>query len=322
MSGFQDAAALAGGTLEAGLTDGYQQLSRDQDITFTFYKKVVLPLDGYVFWLRQASFQVQGSLHAAAARRQEEAEMLGIDRVWFTTNTDVAPFNEISPQRIAIGQFSAGEHPPFRFAFSQRGAFYKQSGLFHYMGDSINPVMEAQLVDTPQQIDDKTLIVSNSLPAWLAMQVYSPIWLAPPNPNVTLYPSFLVPDNEEPPYGTVHIEPAQTVAFGAVPLLGPRSTHTQLARDRVRVTLFGLTNDQAADWLDLAIQYIGDNDRSIGLLNIPAIRDEKRTQVEIMAIAMKKTIEFEVSYLQTRVNDIARQHITCLTAQIAPAPFV
>jgi hypothetical protein len=42
-------------------------------------------------------------------------------------------------------------------------------------------------------------------------------------------------------------------------------------------------------------------------MNIPVVQDEKRTQAELATIAMKKTIVFEVSYHQSRINDVARQ---------------
>ena len=46
---------------------------------------------------------------------------------------------------------------------------------------------------------------------------------------------------------------------------------------------------------------------------MPVIRDHKRTQAEIMAIALKKSIEFDVSYYQQTADAIARQLITSAT---------
>jgi len=37
-----------------------QLISLDQNVTFTQYVRYVLPLDGYVFWLRTASMDVSG----------------------------------------------------------------------------------------------------------------------------------------------------------------------------------------------------------------------------------------------------------------------
>lgn len=305
MSGAIEAADAQGPLLQGPLSEGISQLSSDATVTFTAYDKVVLPIDGYVFWLRRQSVRIAGSIHFSAAQVQDEAEMLGVDRVVFTTTQEIVPFNQISPRRIFIGDIGC-----MRFGFSKRGLFYPNAGLFHYEGQSINPVMQAQLLENELAINAQTLIVSNSLPAWLALQTYTPLWLAPKNPEITLYPSFLVADNEVPPYGAVHIEPSRTRALQSLAMFdAATATHNQLATDYVRISLFGLTNAQGVDFLDLITQYCRDDRSAFGLMNTPIIRDEKRTQVEISAIAMKKTIEVEVSYYQSRVNDIALQHI-------------
>lgn len=302
MSGVQEALAGASPLLYPGLQSGFEQVSSDEYIEFTVYKKFVVPLDGSVFWIRSGSFRAQGSLHYSTGRQQREDETQGLDRVVFTTGQRVADFNKIAPDILFVGDVNG-----FRFSFSSHGPLYQNAGLFHYVGDSVWPAMESQLLDNITEVP--TLVVSNSLPIWLTLQSYNPIWLEPPNPNITLYPSYLVPDNTRPPYGTVHIEPRGTQAVEAVPLLDSMTNHQQLACDYVRVTLYGATNGQAASWLDLALRYIRDNDYTagIGLMNTPIIRDDKRGQVEIAAIAMKKTIDLEVSYLQVAVNNIAQQ---------------
>ena len=47
----------------------------------------------------------------------------------------------------------------------------------------------------------------------------------------------------------------------------------------------------------------------IGIMNLPIVRDEKRTQSELGTLAMKKIIDYEISYHQNRVNTVARQVI-------------
>jgi hypothetical protein len=144
--------------------------------------------------------------------------------------------------------------------------------------------------------------------------------LQPKNPGIPIYPSFLVPANIAPPYGVVHIEPGRTVAMQAAPRLNSTVSHFQLAMDHVRVTLYGYTNAQALDWADTVNQYSFDTD-AFGVMNMPLMRDEKRQQQEISALAMKKTIEFDVSYYQTRINDLARQLILSCVTQYTVAPY-
>ena len=56
-------------------------------------------------------------------------------------------------------------------------------------------------------------------------------------------------------------------------------------------------------------------------MNMPIMRDEKRGQMELQAIAMKKTIEIDVSYYQARINDIARQLIESCIVQYTVSPY-
>jgi hypothetical protein len=67
-------------------------------------------------------------------------------------------------------------------------------------------------------------------------------------------------------------------------------------------------------------QFSVDTD-ALGIMSMPIMRDEKRGQMELQAIAMKKTIEFDVSYYQTRINDIARQLVESCVVQYEVSPY-
>jgi hypothetical protein len=301
------------GELNPALDDGLRQLSGQQQIQFRQYIRYVLPLDGYVFWLATASTTVFGSLHIAAYESQNEDENLAINRVTFSTSQQVDVLNDIAPNAIWVAEYSG-----LKFAFSQRGPYYENAGIYHYGGEAVYPAMQSQLVDVGSQLSPSMLIVSNSLPAWLTIATYDPVWLVPANPAVTLYPSMAVPANLRPPYGSVHIFPEGTEAIQSVPILDQgTASHQQAATDRVRVTLYGLTNSQASDWFDTALAYMRDQN-VIGLMNSPTLRDEKRGQVGLDILAMKKTAEFNVSYNQTRINDVALQLIKTVTATVNP----
>lgn len=311
--------------LGAVLQAGVDEISSSQTITFTKYVRLVLPLDGFVFWVAASmvtpsalynamgfntsafaagqvvatgapTLTVAGSLHYATDVRQNEDETLAVNRVVFTAQRPVNDLNDVGPNVMYIGTFEGR-----RFAFSQRRSFYYQAALWHYAGDAIYPDMETQIIDDPRGFDSRSLVVSNSLPAWLTLTKFMP-----------MYPSFAVPANVLPPYGAVHIEPANTVALQAFPSKDSTGSHFQLVQDKVRITTYGLRNNAALDFQDYVTQYSLDTD-NIGIMNTPAFRDEKRTQVELGILAMKKTIEFDVSYYQTRIADVARQLILSAT---------
>jgi hypothetical protein len=313
---------------------GLNALSLAQTVEFTRYVLLVLPLDGFVFWVKAdllspsaqlnaslfnqvpfnqaptvevpaATLLVQGALHYATDRRQEETETFEVNRVLFTTQTDVDFLNQIGPNEMYLATFNG-----VRFTFSQRGAFFAQTNTYHYAGAAVYSDMAAQIVDALDGFDSRGLVVSNSLPAWLGLNGYVPIYQTFGNPVMTLYPSFALPPNlpSTQPYASVHVAPEGTKALQSAPLIDPLSSHDQLCSDRVRITMYGMRNDQAQDFVDCVNQWSLDYD-VIGIMNSPVVRDEKRNQVELNALAQKKTVDFEVSYHQSRINDLARQLI-------------
>jgi hypothetical protein len=73
--------------------------------------------------------------------------------------------------------------------------------------------------------------------------------------------------------------------------------------------MYGANNAAAQDFQDFVGQFTLSNPTLIGLMSNPVIRDEKRGQVELNALAQKKTVEFTVNYYQSRVRNVARQLI-------------
>jgi len=305
----QEPDGIAGPALE-----GLRVLTEGAEIPFSLYNRRILPLDGYVFWLKSETVLVQGSVHRTVAKMQNEDETISINRVVFTSGTAVVRFDTIGADQIWVGE-AAG----VKFAFSAGGPRFRQSGLYHYAGDAVYPALESQLIDDAQMLSSSTLIVSNSLPVWLALASYNPVWLQIPNPGLTLYPSYAVPDNLRPPYGVIHIEPDATEALQAFPsFCDATTTQAQLVADRVRVTLYGLTNDAASNFVNLVLQYSRDTN-AIGMMStLPVIRDQKRTQSELGILAMKKTVDWEVSYFQGAVRAVAQQLISEAVCAISP----
>jgi len=331
MTGLEEALS-AKTELGSALADGVKALSLNQKITFTLYARVILPIDGYAFWVRAdllsdaalieamtvstqtlaaasskpKTLKVAGSLHYATDIRQEESENYAANRVVFTSLSPVDQFNEIAPNLMYLAEFRG-----LRFSFSSRGSFYQQADLYHYLGYAVYADMASQIIDSVSDWNT-TQIVSNSLPAWLALNSYDPVY-GFGNPGITFYPSFLTDLNLVPPFAAVHIDPAGTRALASAPTIDPAtSTHTQLCMDRVRITLWGTRNLSSANVLDMIYQYSSDVS-AFGIMNIPVLRDEKRTQAELLTIAQKKTVEFEVSYLQHAMRAIAQKQIETVT---------
>jgi len=305
--------------LRAALDAGVETLSNNQTVAFTQYTKVVLSQDGYVFWVASAVKQsFKGSLHRITDRRQEEDQTVAANKFIFTAEEEVTALNSVSPGTMWVGTWAI-DGTALQIVFSDHASFYQQADLWHYSGYAVYPALASQLVEDAADLPNEP-IVSNSLPIWLSQNAMAPV-----------YPSFLVPDNVTPPYIVAHIEPAKTTALGSFPIDGFPGTpayvpdspqlyslpDSQLMLDDVTLTLYGFNNQKALQYFRALMDYSLNTD-NFGFCNSPAVRDAKRTQVEIAALAMKKTINISASYYQGTADAIARRFI--LSADITTTP--
>jgi hypothetical protein len=319
--------------LASGLHQGVETLSLTQEVTFTRFQRLILPLDGFVFWVKAdliapaamlghlvfgqttigkapavtaaaAVQQVKGSFHYATDLEQREDRYVAVNQVIFTAEEEIQFLNEVAPDELWIAEYSG-----LKFAFSGRGSRYLQADLFHYHGHAVYSTMLNQLIDKLDGLD-LSPVVSNSLPLWLALGQVAPIYPAEVLvPATATYPSFLSPLNLIPPYVTVHVDETTTRARQAAPVIDNNLSHYQLATETVRLTLWGFRGNEALDFQDYVLQYSLDTD-DFGISNMPVMRDLKETQPELGFIGMKKSFEIEINYYQARVNDIARQTVT------------
>lgn len=307
-----DAALTNKTPLHSALDAGVDVLKTRRSIIFTLYNKVVLSSDGFVFWVATGqTMTVRGVLHYASDRKQEESETYVANDAILTSEEQVTEFNLAKPTQTWITPWSvSGGDATIYIAFGQREGYLGPADLWHYRGFAVFPSLSTQVVSSPSDVPAGP-IISNSLPIWLAQ-----------NSLASVYPSFLVPDNATPPYISAHVEPAGTVGVQAMPLLTgfpspPPSplpatlydlTSHQLFKDRVRLSLYGLDNQTAWQFLYSLIEYSTSTD-DFGFMSPPGITDEKRTQREISAIAQKKCIAFDASYYQGAANVIARRYL-------------
>jgi hypothetical protein len=312
-------AASAPSQLATALEAGIDDISNNQTVTFRQYTKYTFSEDGYVFWVATGTaLQLAGSLHVLSERKQEEDQTLAANQFVFTAEEEVSQLNSVAPGTMWVGAWQTDD-TILQVAFSSTGMNYQQAGLWHYRGFAVYPALASQLISNAVDLPVGP-IVSNSLPIWLGLASQSAVY--PPFGVAPVYASFLVPDNVAPPYITAHIDPAQTIALQAFPVFdwSQRSNPSgdpspiydlpswQLMRDAVKLTFYGFTNQQAIQFYSALMDYSVNSD-DFGFCNSPAITDDKRTQVEIAALAMKKTLVIQASYYQATADAIARRLI-------------
>jgi len=311
------------GQMAGALSAGLDVIDLDQLVHFTRYRRVVLPADGFVFWVRAdilnpsalpnsgavnsvtpnqigyaavpaSNFDARGSLHRTTVNTQGLDESFSTHRIIFTSKDEVDDLSDIAPDVMYIGVIDGQ-----RFAFSSRNMWYRQAALYHYAGDAVYPTLATQVIDNPADLNVTDPVVSNSLPIWLGLNKYFPA-----------YPSMLVPDNITPPYAAIHIGEDDTTPMQAGAFHDKTGSRWQLAKDVVKITTYGVRNDTIMDWLDDLHDYTLGHPDILGVMNSPIPRDAKRGQVEISALAQKKVITIEASYYQSRMRELSQQLIT------------
>ncbi|EAA6518589.1 hypothetical protein ACGA5J_00930 [Salmonella enterica subsp. enterica serovar Muenster] len=304
MPSLEELAEQHGSQLSSVLQSAVETLSSGQEITFRLYVRQVLPLDGFVYWVNAeivscdelcrlniespTRLKIKGSLHRQVIAVQDESVSKDVNNIIFTPVQPVDDFNVENPDAIYLGEYGG-----VQFAFSRMESRYQQSGIFHYRGMAILPTMRSQIIDCPEEISDER-IISNSIPLWLAMKDFA-----------TVYPSYLVPQNLRPPYIAVDVRNSTPLQAAPVVYGGQRF---QLVQDSVRLTLYGFTNRMALDYIDSVVRRALEGEE-FGVTNMPIPVDAKSGQVEINALAKKKTVDFEANYYQSTVRDISRQLI-------------
>jgi hypothetical protein len=319
--------------LRAALDSGLEEISQQERVEFTLYTKLVLSEDGSVFWVAsQQTMVASGSLHYATDRQQNIDETVAVNHVLLTSELAITELNAIAPNTMWVGLWPLAPNHDLQIAFSQRGNFFDAAQIWHYSGVAVLPAMQSQLIAQAEDIP-AGLIVSNSLPIWLLQGVFGEF-------QVPVYPSFAVPDNIVPPYVVAHIDPTRTETFGNMPFyvwpgkqVPPPPTFiapfyavaaTMLCRDEVDLILYGFTNSMAWQFLSNLISYslVGPGETpTFGFANAPAIQDEKRVQVEIAALAQKKSIHISANYYQGAADAAAyRLILQALTPTITLVP--
>ncbi|EAA8631112.1 hypothetical protein AHS86_05920 [Salmonella enterica subsp. enterica] len=304
MPSLEELAEQHSSQLSSVLKSAVETISSEQEITFRLYVRQVLPLDGFVYWVNAeitscdelcrlniespTRLKIKGSLHRQIVAIQDESVSRDVNNIIFTPLQKVDDFNIENPEAIYLGEYGG-----VQFAFSRMESRYQQSGIFHYRGMAILPTMRSQIIDCPEEISDER-IISNSIPLWLAMKDFA-----------TVYPSYLVPQNLRPPYIAVDVRNSTPLQAAPVVYGGQRF---QLVQDSVRLTLYGFTNRMALDYIDSVVRRALEGEE-FGVTNMPIPVDAKSGQVEINALAKKKTVDFEVNYYQSTVRDISRQLI-------------
>ena len=303
MTTLAESATAAGAGMGAVLQAGVDQLSRAQLYTFTLYKRLILPVDGYVFWCLGSAinpdviddnmtFQANGSLHVAQRVEQNTDSTIARQTVVFTAEKQVLEFSDVAADSLFMLTLPNGSLA----AFSSQTNRYEAADIWHYVGVAVLPYEATQVISDPSIVGTLP-IVSNSLPIWMAMST----------DGLPVYPADLSPMNLAPPYVTADITGTQAMTMA--PLVQSDSSQAQLCKETVTFTLWGCRSDQALDFQKAILDNSMPDDAPYGTMTSIVPVDQKKTQPELAVIAQQKTMTVDVNYLQQRSRAIARELI-------------
>lgn len=313
-----EAAAAAGAGLGSVLQAGVAQVSEGDQFTWTLYKRLILPADGFVFWAPAATVSppitgvqftvtANGNLHLSQDTQQIAEANYALQNAVFTTSEQVEAFESLESGFLYVMTMPNGS----LLAFNGQRMRNNPATLWHYNGRALFPFEATQVIASAADIPADN-VVSDSLPIWLAMST----------PELPVFPSFLVPQNQLPPYVAVDIQ--GTEAMGQAPLLGPDSTQTQLVTERAVMTFYGVRNNAVLDFqravLENSFPGAGETSGPYGIMNMPVPVDEKQPQSEFSIIAQRKTMDVQINYYQARTRDIARKLILSAFMTVFPTP--
>ena len=304
MATLLEASGAAGASRGAMLQAGIGQLSSQQQFTFTLYKQVILPADGFVFYAPASSvsppitdkpltFTQNGSLHVTQTVEQNLDSTVSRQHVIFTADEQVREFADVGPTELYFMTLPNGSLA----AFAQQSMRYDTSDIWHYAGVALLPYEASQVVASPADVLTNGTIVSNSLPIWMAMSTDA----------LPIYPSDLSPLNLPPPYITADIQGTQAMTMA--PLVDSLSGQSQLCRETVTFTLWGCRNNDALDFQQAILANSLPDDAAYGTMTPLVPADLKKPQADFAIIAQQKSMTVDVNYLQSRTRNIARQLI-------------
>lgn len=304
MSTLAQAAASAGAGKGAVLQAAVDSISELDQFTFTLYKRLILPADGYVFFClasaitppivdKPLTFTTGGSLHVSQTTEQQPDATIARQHAVFTSDIQIREFSDVAPDELYLMSLPNGS----LVAFSQQSMRYETSDIWHYAGVAVLPYEATQVITDPADVLASSTIVSNSLPLWMAMSTV----------DLPVYPADLSPMNLRPPYITADIQ--NTEGLTMAPFYDALDGQAQLCKETVIFTLWGCRNDQALDFQKAILDNSMPDDAAYGTMTPLVPVDQKKIQPDLAIIAQQKVMTVDVNYLQQRTRATARKLI-------------
>jgi hypothetical protein len=298
--------------LENTLFEGYKHLGA-KNITFTKYVRRVLPVDGWVFWVKSSLIEGEVapfskvylcSTHIQRNQTQEATKTNSISSIGLTVNKKIEDLHEVNQSVMWLGEYQG-----VKFSFNAQANYYEEANIFHYAGDAVYIENTPNIIDDIEDLDLdlENGIVTNCIPIFITL-----------NQQVQIYPAFLAPTNLKPPYATIEVKDTRGIAAGQS--YNPFEDSSLLSWDKVELTIYGLRKKQLSDFL----KYLENQQlvtEAFGMYWLPSVQNENVPQSEINVLTNKKVLNFDVSYTFNAVRSQAEAFIRSVTVDFFVKEF-
>lgn len=274
------------------LQDGLDTVRQGQTISFITYERVILPYDGFVYWVKTGNEQtlVASMVHDENELHHEDQNFRNDSGLIITTTEPLLDFSQDGLDTMSVFEYNNN-----LYVLRKTGYNSEQSGLFHNIARVIEPALRSILLDSKDDFLKKKAQFTNSIGLFVLLSCGYFEFVSIDYP---IYPEWLVPLNKKPPYITVGVTETEALNNGFNTVNVDNSLFlVKPAKDYVDINLYGLDNNEALNFL-VKLERWSLFYKKIGFLNMPRIKDEQLAQNEIGSLAQKKIIELEIFYYQ------------------------
>ncbi len=274
------------------LRNGVDFLKDGQTISFTTYRRAVLPFEGFVYWIKLHGGEksIESMIHKTDELYQEEDSFRNESTILITTRESLFNFSQDGIDEIKVFNYQDS-----LYVLRKTGENADQSGIYHNMAHIVEPQMQNTFLDTEDDFRNRNMQFSSSVPLFImfSMGLFDLF-----QDHYDMYPGWLTPYNKKPPYISINVSDTEALSSATAYETVDGNTYIgKLVTEKVTFTLYGYDNEQIMIFLsDLEKWSMVYN--YVGFMSSPAIVDEIHSKVETGTVALKKTIEVDISYIQ------------------------
>ncbi len=271
---------------------GYNFIKDNQKITFKTYRRVVLPLDKFIYWVKLSDEVLMNCMvHKTEEFNHEVDNFRNEATIILITEDAIFDYSNDGIDEIKVFKYNNS-----LYLLRKTGENAEQSGVYHHIAHIIEPQMQYIFLDSEDDIKKEKFQLTSSIPLFISFS--SGLFDLTPF-EYEIYPAWLTPYNKKPPYIAIEVEETTGLDSGFQNIkINNKDYLCRLVQEKVKLVLYGFNHDEALIFLK-RLEKWSQLYNYIGFMSSPCVTDEIYSKTELGSVASKKTIDLEISYVQT-----------------------